>query len=210
MESWTKSAKLAEKVSSYRPILSRLFEKWFLASLKRLLESSSWVSNPFEDKKFCSAFLYVTQIFDKVVHPGFIFKLKSAPCYQVLHPYFTVKYNLKITSIFSIHSGVPQGSVLGPVLYQIFTVDLPNTAGNFTATATLPDDIIARSKVSRYASDKIQKTLNNIQAWLREWRLKVNEAKSQHVTFIIRKESCATVTHRQTLLNNLVCTLTED
>ena len=40
----------------------------------------------------------------------------------------------------------------------------------------------------------LQKHLTEIESWLRIWRIKVNNSKSAHVTFILRKEDCPPVT----------------
>lgn len=38
-----------------------------------------------------------------------------------------------LSQIHDIQSGVPQGSVLGPILYTLFTLDLSETDGVLTA-----------------------------------------------------------------------------
>ena len=39
----------------------------------------------------------------------------------------------------------------------------------------------------------LQNNLNDIQKWLNTWRIKANEAKSAHVTFTTRRETCPEV-----------------
>ena len=43
-----------------------------------------------------------------------------------------------LSTLHAIQSGVPQGSILGPILYLLYTADLPETAN--TMTATYADD----------------------------------------------------------------------
>lgn len=161
------------------------------------------INNAFERKKYCSAaFLDVTQAFDKVWHQGLLYKIKTklpTPYYQVLKSYLTdryfmIKHQEETTELHKIQAGVPQGSVLGPFLYLIYTADIPTTPNTITATFADDTAILATSEIPAYASEKLQEALDQIQEWFKKWRIKANEAKSQHITFSLRKETCPSVT----------------
>lgn len=166
------------------------------------------IRHDLETGRYCSAaFLDVSMAFDKVWHEGLLYKIKTQlpyNYYQILQSYladryFMVKYQDVHTSLFPIKAGVPQGSVLGPILYLLYTADLPKT--RLTSIATFADDtaILASSKDPRIASQNLQKHLIEIQKWFKHWRIKVNELKSVHVTFTLKKNNCPTVQ-----LNNCV------
>jgi len=87
------------------------------------------------------AFLDVSQTLDKVWHAGLLHKIKSCfplDLYAIIKSYllqriFRVKFGEVVTQLKDINSGVPQGSMLGPVLYLLYTADLP-VAQDTTAT----------------------------------------------------------------------------
>ena len=88
------------------------------------------IRRTFEEKKYCSAvFLDVAQAFDKVWHAGLIHKIKKflpSNTHEVLVSYlsdrkFRVKYKDFVTTDHHINAGVTQGSVLGPILYLLYT-----------------------------------------------------------------------------------------
>ena len=43
------------------------------------------------------------------------------------------------------------------------------------------------------AASKLQRSLNRVSQWLKTWRIKANEAKSKHITFILRKQNCPNI-----------------
>ena len=78
-----------------------------------------------------------------------------------------------MSEIYDINSGVPQGSLLGPILYKNFTSDMPVT--NTTLVGTYADDtaILALSFCPVAASNIVQNQLHQIEHWLSKWNIKV-------------------------------------
>jgi hypothetical protein len=156
-----------------------------------------------ESKRYCSAaFIDISQAFDKIWRTGLLYKLKRAfphPEYTLLKSYLTdrtfqVRHQEEYTELYTIQSGVPQGSILGPILHSIFTTNLPETEQ--TKTATYADDtaILASHQNPITASRKLQNHLNHFENWLKRWRIKANENESTHVIFTLKTENCPTVT----------------
>jgi hypothetical protein len=101
-----------------------------------------------------------------------------------------MRINDSISNNFAIKSGVPQGSVLCPLLYLFYTADLPVNSN--TTMGTFADDtmIFSANKDPAIATFTLQNHLNQIQEWTNMWKIKINEAKSMQVSFSLRREQC--------------------
>jgi hypothetical protein len=151
----------------------------------------------FNNKENCtSVFLDVSQAFDRVWQPGLLHKIKKhmPSFFPLLKSYlsnrqFRTRVKGEVSALFPINFGVPQGSVLGPMLYLLFTTDLPQ-APNITIGTFADDTVIltCHNDILR-ASSCFQKYLNILQRWLQKWNIKINESKSTYLTFTLRKDT---------------------
>jgi hypothetical protein len=78
--------------------------------------------------------------------------------------------------------------VLGPLLYILFTSDLPQ-APNVTVGTFADDTAILTSHTNvKRVSSTLQEYLHILSRWLQKWKIKVNETKSSYLTFTLRND----------------------
>ena len=88
--------------------------------------------------------------------------------------------------------------ILGSLLYTLYTADLPQS--NKTILSTFADDtaIFTTNPDPTQTSANLQEQLLEIINWTRKWKLKINESKSSHITFSLRRGQCPPVNIKQT------------
>ena len=85
-----------------------------------------------------------------------------------------------------VTSGVPQGSVLGPILFLVFINDLPK-AINSSCRLFADDTIVYREISSPTDSAALQHNLEALQCWEKRWGMSFNPSKCNTIN-ITRKE----------------------
>lgn len=93
-------------------------------------------------------------------------------------------YRLSPLSFLGIQSGVPQGSILGPILFSLFINDLPACI-NHSQTLLYADDtvIFFSAKTIDELEMCLNLDLNCISAWLQDNDLFINLKKTEYVVF---------------------------
>ncbi len=103
---------------------------------------------------------------------------------------FRVRSKEEFSSSRKISAGVPQGSILGPLLYIIYTADMPTNPNTHTSTFADDTAFVSLSRNPITASEQLQSHIHELEDWLTKWRIKVNPAKCVHITFALRRGNC--------------------
>ena len=93
---------------------------------------------------------------------------------------FKVKYLDKCSASHKLTRGVPQGSILGPLLFSIYVNDLPKVLSHCNVVMYADDTAIHVS--SAYPSNiqvKLNEDLHSLSTWFAQNRLKLNTSKTE-------------------------------
>ena len=89
-----------------------------------------------------------------------------------------------MSEIKTLRSGVPQGSVLGPVLFTLYINDLPSILPASIKSKVFADDFKCYSKIETTEDlETFSVALNGITKWARDWQLPVSTEKSSMMLF---------------------------
>jgi hypothetical protein len=87
-----------------------------------------------------------------------------------------------------VHSGVPQGSVLDPLLFPLYINDLPDAVSEGTTRLFADDCALHRDTKTTEDARKLQDDLEQLQKWERDWLMELHPKKCQ-VTNITSKRN---------------------
>jgi hypothetical protein len=148
------------------------------ATIEQVRRIAKVINKTLESNKYCTAALIdVSQAFDKVWHEGILHKIKkyifSGSIYKILksyleNRYFLIKYREEYTPLHSVLSGAPQGRVLGPLFYLLYTADLPTRADSTSATFADDTAVLTTHEDPAIATHRLQTNVNNLQLWLKK------------------------------------------
>ena len=126
-----------------------------------------------------------SKAFDIVPHNRLLFKLNMYGITGTTHKWLTnfltmrtqrVVVNGEHSKWTRVKSGVPQGTVMGPLLFLIYLNDLPN---NISSEVRLyaDDCVLYRKMESDNDSKELQRDLDRLYEWQQKWQMRFNAAK---------------------------------
>ena len=194
------SSKILEKI-----VYKRLYE--YLIDNNLLIEQNSgfkrkdstvnqllkFVHQIYQDinsgKDTCLVFLDVSKAFDKVWHKGLLFKLRqlgiAGTLYDWLEHYLTARSQKVVingisSSLKYLQTGVPQGSILGPLLFLIYINDIIN--GLQCNVNLFADDTSIQKCLDNYEAFKvINEDLLKLSSCGSQWLISFNALKTEYI-----------------------------
>ena len=128
-----------------------------------------------------------SKAFDKVPRARLVEKMKSVGIFGSVLNWITnwlsdrqqrTTLNGKYSEWASVLSGVPQGSVLGPLLFIIFINDIDYCATLITILLKFADDTKLGNVIKGLSSKvQLQDCVNNLLAWANNWGMSFNAKK---------------------------------
>ena len=149
-------------------------------------------------------FVDIEKAFDKVWHQGLLYRLDQLKVPDYLGHWirdylsgrkFRVRVDGHLSSEQDITAGVPQGSVLGPILFCIFFDSIHEAIGGVCEPATYADDlsIWTSDEDLNKIEERLQTAADRLAIWMNKWRTKVSKNKTNVTVFKPHQGTQATI-----------------
>lgn len=156
------------------------------------------IYNNLDNKRdVCAVFLDITKAFDKVYHKGLLFKLKQlgieGTLLQWLDSYISqrsqrVVVNGTSSSWKEINAGVPQGSILGPLLFLVFINDIINDIDSYIYLFADDTSLLNPIIDPIVSFNTINSDLEKLSHWAKKWLVTFNASKTVYMIFSLKNE----------------------
>lgn len=172
-----------------------------LSTTTQLIECYHEISRHVNDRLQVDAiFIDLSKAFDRVPHHKLINLLivLGVPSLLIkwIRAYLTNRQQFvdiggTPSDLLSVYSGVPQGSVLGPLLFLIYVNSLFTINSNGPVKIRMfADDCIIYTPITSVDDQiKLNYTLSNISAWCSENNMKINTGKTKYMHITTKKNA---------------------
>jgi exonuclease III len=193
---------MVERLINFAESFSLVSAKQFgfqreLSTSDAVIEMLEYIYSSLNDKEHClSVFVDLRKAFDTVNHEILLQKMYRYGVRGLALDWFTdylrdrsqrVRIGESVSDCKIVNIGVPQGSVLGPVLFLFYINDLPNVS-SILSSILFADDTTLSSRNSNYGNLIVQTNheLENFYRWTLNNRLSVNVDKTFSLLFTNR------------------------
>lgn len=171
------------------------------------------LSNKRRKKSTGLVLLDIEKAFDTVWHNGVIFKMmtNNIPEYlcKIISEFldkrvFAVSVNKNVSNFMPIPAGLPQGSILSPTLYSIYTSDFKAPIEIDTAYYADDTALVSCSKLTSALLKKMELGLKSCNNYFKKWKIKINNNKTQAIIFPFNRSPKRVPTRQLHFENNYI------
>ena len=145
----------------------------------------------------CIVFCDISKAFDRVWHSGLLFKLEEHGLGDGLLKWFKsyldnrkqkVVIQSSESSLSPLRAGVPQGSVLGPLLFLIYVNDITDSLLSLTRLYADDSSLYYSATSLSDIESIVNHDLRIVSQWAKQWLVDFNPDKTEAVIFSTRKD----------------------
>ena len=183
------------------------------STINQLLAITDEIFQSFENNaETRAAFLDISKAFDKVWHEGLLFKLKRSGITGNLHSLICdflsdrsqrVVLNGMESTWLPIESGVPQGSVLGPLLFLVYINDLTDNISSNMRLFADDSSLFIKVRDVEESQTQLMNDLDKITNWARQWKMEFNPDITKQAIEVIFSHKKKKITHPPLLFNGI-------
>ena len=159
-----------------------------------------------------AVFLDILKAFDKVWHKDLLFKLElmgiSGDLLNLMESFVSERFQIVLlngqSSVWaSVKAGVPQGSILGPLLFLIYINDLFD--GITSSVKLFGNDTYILSAIHdiSYSASNLNSDLQKISEWAFKWKMSFNPDSTKQAQGVIFSQKMIMPSHPLIKLINL-------
>ena len=140
-----------------------------------------------------AVFLDLSKAFDRVWHEGLLYKLEcngiSGKLLSLLRNFLTNRQQRVVlnSSWLTVTSGVPQGSVLGPLFFLVYINDIVEGLQNDIKLVADDTSIFSVVKDKDEAAASLNQDLERVSLWAWQWKMQFNCDKTEEVIFSVKR-----------------------
>ena len=149
-------------------------------------------------------FLDISKAFDRVWHKGLLYKIKNfgieGKLFNLIESFLSDRYqrvtiNGQTSNWLPIKAGVPQGSILGPLLFLSFINDLPE--GLNSNVKLFADDTAIFSTVNTpmETANELMHDLEQIRNWAIQWKMLFNPDQTKQIKEVVFSKKANNTDH---------------
>ena len=168
-------------------------------------------------KEVRGVFLDISKAFDRVWHDGLLYKLKingvNGQLLSLLKSFLNDRHqrvvlNGQCSKWSSISAGVPQGSILGPLLFLIYINDISLNINSIVKLFADDTSIFSIVDDPNISASNLNDDLEKINQWSYQWKMEFNPGISKQAKEVIFSTKNKKVPHPDLTFNNINVTKT--